>query len=196
MNDIMDALVASTSTIKDVMARGAKGPYRLTVTVDGVRRVFKVLVKKTAITHTDDLEAPEMITFDWDEAVKLGWWKADARFEAFELNTPDIMREQSRPTEDQVRDAAQVIKRRFLAWREPPVELPPDSLIEECAMALLARGKQLRARTSAEIRCMKLEAVLRDKLAPETVDAILKTIDEEVAIEEFRREKKLKGFKP
>lgn len=33
--------------------------------------------------------------------------------------------------DDRMRNFVRVIKRRFLGWRIPPVELPPDSVIEE-----------------------------------------------------------------
>ena len=37
-----------------------------------------------------------------------------------------------------IRHCTQVIKRRFLQWRDPPVELPPDSVIEEAVIEIAA----------------------------------------------------------
>jgi NTP pyrophosphatase (non-canonical NTP hydrolase) len=42
---------------------------------------------------------------------------------------------------DQVRDGVRLLKRKFLGWRIPPVDLPPDSMIEEVVSALIAMGK-------------------------------------------------------
>lgn len=43
---------------------------------------------------------------------------------------------------DEIRAGVRMLKRRFLEWRRPPVDLPPDSLIEEVVIALLNRAAQ------------------------------------------------------
>ena len=44
--------------------------------------------------------------------------------------------------DEEIRAGIRLLKRRFLEWRRPPLDLPPDSLIEEVVIALLNRAAQ------------------------------------------------------
>ena len=55
--------------------------------------------------------------------------------------------------EELIRLARQAIKARFLNWRDPPVELPADSVIDDAAHDVIAITMQYMVRNvSAEIK--------------------------------------------
>lgn len=51
----------------------------------------------------------------------------------------DALIEKHEPCPDAVRDGVQMLKIRFLRWRDPPVELPAESVIEEVVRALIEK---------------------------------------------------------